>query len=149
MFWPLLSMWYFGGSIVWVAFLFCWREANVIPIPKGPLSSLVDNYKPIFLTPILSKVLERLVLVRLGRFMECRGVHPTTQFAYRKGLGTCNSILCVAHTLQSALEIGQEARMVQIDFSATFDSVNNQGIFFKLCPVGVEGSVICSDTVTL
>ena len=73
---------------------------------------------------ILSKVFERLVPVRLGRFMECRGVLPTTQFAYRKGLGTCDAILCVAHTLQSALEMGQEARIVQIDFSAAFDRVN-------------------------
>ena len=34
----------------------------------------------------------------------------------------------MAHTLQSALEMGQEARMVQIDISAAFDRVNHQGI---------------------
>ena len=70
--------------------------------------------------------------VRLGRFMECRGVLPTTQFAYRKGLGTCDALLCLAHTLQSALEMGQEARIVQIDFSAAFDGVNHQGILSML-----------------
>ena len=75
--------------------------------------------------------------IRLGHFMECRGVIPTTQFAYRTGLGTCDALLCVVHILQSALEIGQEARIVQIDFSATFDRVNDQGILFKLCSVGV------------
>ena len=74
--------------------------------------------------------------------MECRGVLPNTQFAYWKGLGTCNVLLCVAHTLQSAFEMGQEARMVQIDFSAAFDRVNHQGILFKLCSVGVWGSVL-------
>ena len=72
--------------------------------------------------------------------MECRGVLPTTQFAYRKGLGTCDDLLCVAQTLQSAL--GQEARLVQIDFSAAFERVNHQGILFKLCSVGVGGSVL-------
>ena len=50
--------------------------------------------------------------IRLGSFMEGTGVLPTTQFAYRKGLGTCDALLCVAHTLQSALELGQEARIV-------------------------------------
>ena len=40
---------------------------------------------------------------------------PTTQFACRKGLGTCDDLLCLSHTLQSALESGQEARIVQID----------------------------------
>ena len=53
---------------------------------------------------------------------------PTTQFAYQKGLGTCDALLCMSHTLQSALDSGQEARIVQIDFSAAFDRVNLHGI---------------------
>ena len=80
----------------------------------------------------LSKVFERLVSVRLGRFMERSCVLPTTQFAYRKGLGTCDAFLCVSHTLQSALEIGHEARIVQIDFGAAFDRVNHLGILYSL-----------------
>ena len=38
--------------------------------------------------------------------------------------------------------MGQEARIVQIDFSAAFDGVNHQGILFDLCSVGVGGSVL-------
>ena len=78
----------------------CWRQANVTPIPKGPPSSSVANYRPISIRSVLSKVFERMVFVRLGRFMERNGVLPTTQFAYRKGLGTCDALLCVSHTLQ-------------------------------------------------
>ena len=65
--------------------------------------------------------------------MERSGVLPTTQFAYRKGLGTCDALLCVSHTLQ---------RVVQIDFSAALDRVNHQGILYKLCSVGIGGSVL-------
>ena len=36
----------------------------------------------------------------------------------------------------------QEARIVQIDFSVSFDRVNHQGILFKLCSVGVVCSVL-------
>ena len=64
------------------------------------------------------------MLVRLGRFMEHSGMLPTTQFAYRKGLGTCDALLCVSH--KSALESGQEPRIAQIDFRAAFDRVNHQ-----------------------
>ena len=74
--------------------------------------------------------------------MERSSVLPTTQFAYRKGLGTCDAPLCMLHTLQSALESGQEARIVQIDFSAAFDRVNHLGILYKLCFVGIGGSVL-------
>ena len=119
-----------------------WRQANLTPIPKGPPSSSVTNYQPISTTSVLSKVFECLVLVRFGRFMECSGVLPTTKLAYRKGLGTCDALLCVSHTLQSALESGQEARIVQIDFSAAFDRVNRLGIFYKLCSMGIGGSVL-------
>ena len=48
----------------------------------------------------------------------------------------------MSHTLQSALESGQEARIVQIDFSAAFDRVNYQRILYKLCSVGIAGSVL-------
>ena len=37
--------------------------------------------------------------------------------------------------------MGQEARIVQINFSAAFDRVNHQVILFKLCSVGVGSSV--------
>ena len=73
--------------------------------------------------------------------MECSGVLPTTQFAYRKDLGTCDALLCVSHTLQSALESGQEAGIVQINFSAAFERVNHLGILYKLwrfCLVSID-----------
>ena len=74
--------------------------------------------------------------------MERNGVLPTTQFAYRRGLGICDALLCLSHTLQSVLESGQEARIVQIDFSAAFDRFNHQGILSRLCFVGIGGSVL-------
>ena len=48
----------------------CWRQADVTPIPKGPSSSSVANYRSISITSVLSKVFERLASVRLGQFME-------------------------------------------------------------------------------
>ena len=119
MFWVLISLWYFGGSIVWEAFLFA---GEWLMSPKFQRIHLtpqwsVANYRLISLTPIVSVVFGHLVSVRFGRFMECRGVFPTTQFGYREGLDTCDAPLCVAYTLQSALETGREARIDQIDFS--------------------------------
>ena len=85
---------------------------------------LCSNYLPSFITSVLIKVVERLVSVRSS------GALPTIQFAYRNGLGTCDSLSCVSHTLQNALESGQEARIVQIDFNAAFDRVNHMGILY-------------------
>ena len=61
----------------------------------------------------------------------------STRFVNRKGLGTCDTLWCVSHTLKRALESGQEARIVQIDFSAAFDRVNHQGVLNKLSSLGI------------
>ena len=47
----------------------------------------------------------------------------------------------MSHTLQSALESGHQARIKQIDFSAAIDRVNHQDILYKLCSVGIAGSL--------
>ena len=75
--------------------------------------------------------------------MERSGVLPTTKFAYRKGLCTCDALLCVSYTLPSALESGQEAWIVQIDFCcAEFHWVNHQIIIYKLISEGIVDSVL-------
>ena len=40
------------------------------------------------------------------------------------------------------MENGQEARILQINFSAAFDRVKHLGILYKLCTVGIGGSVL-------
>ena len=72
--------------------------------------------------------------------MEHSGVLPTPQFAYRKG--ACHALLRMSQTLQTAVESGQEARIMQINFSAAVDRVNHQHILYKPCSVGIGGSVL-------
>ena len=62
--------------------------------------------------------------------MECSGEVQTTQFAFQKGLGTCGAVLCMSHALESALESGQKAIIIQIDFRTEFDRMNHQGIHY-------------------
>ena len=61
------------------------------------------------------------------------GVLPTTYIV-------CLSERSGSHTLQSALENGQDARFVQFDFGAGFDRANHQGILYKPCSVCIGDS---------
>ena len=70
-----------------MSFPVCWHSANVAAVPKGSPSIEKEIYRPISLTPILSKVFEKVILHRLSSFCERSGSFPTAQFAYRKGLG--------------------------------------------------------------
>ena len=94
------------------------RQANATPILKGLQSSSVAN----------------------GWFVKCSGVLQLPSLFFRKFLYTFDALLCMSHTVQSALESGQEARIMQVDFSAVFDRVYQQGILYKLYSVGTGGS---------
>ena len=48
----------------------CLRSANVTAIPKGPPSHDRENFRPISITPILSKVYEKLVSHGVSSFCE-------------------------------------------------------------------------------
>ena len=54
----------------------CLRQDNVTPIPNGRPFSSGANFRQISITSVLSKVAERVVSVRLWRFMELSGVLP-------------------------------------------------------------------------
>ena len=70
----------------------CWRSGDITPIPKGSSSSPSPNdYRPISITPILSKVFERLLAKRLSVYL--KPFLPKTQFGFRKGLGTADALL--------------------------------------------------------
>ena len=82
--------------------------------------------------------------VRLRRFMErcLLIVLPTTQFAYRKGLSTCNALLCVSHTLQSALRVDRRLESFRLISVQPLIGFNHQGILYRLCSDGIGSSVL-------
>ena len=121
----------------------CWRVANVTPIPKGSSPSVnPEEYRPISITPVLSKVFERMLAKRLHRFIDDAGFLPRTQFGFRKGLGTNDALMHIVHNSQSSLDSGREVRLVSLDFSSAFDRVNHKALLYKLRLLGVGGSVL-------
>ena len=120
----------------------CWRCADVVPIPKGSVSSFTKDYRPISITPVLSKVFESLISDRLRRYMEKENLFPQHQYAYRKCLGTCDALLDICCSCQAALDAGSESIVLSIDFSAAFDRVNHVGLLHKLRAAGVGGSLL-------
>ena len=104
-----------GGS-----FPACWRLVDVDPVPKESASSDVGDYVPISIAPVLPKVFEKIVAGKLSHFWRETACF-LLQFSYQRGLGTCDALLTLSHSLQVALDRGMEERFVQIDFSAAFD----------------------------
>ena len=47
-----------------------WKTANVIPVNKENRKQLVDNYRPISLLPICSKIFEKLLFNNIYEFLD-------------------------------------------------------------------------------
>ena len=84
-----------------------WRSANVTAIPKGAPSPDRENCRPISVTPILSKVYEKLVSHKLFRFCEKCDFLPAAQVAYGNGLGCIDALITISHHHQKSLDTGQ------------------------------------------
>ena len=127
--------------LIWQgSFLVCWRNANVTALPKSPtLSQTPSEYRPTSITPILSKIFERLLVKRLYSFVNRLKVLPPTQFGFRMGLGSCD-VLHLTHDMQLALDEGFETILVSLDFSSAFDFY--AGLTFKLQSIGVGGLLL-------
>ena len=128
-------------------FSMCWRVGNITPVPKsGNANSCPSDYRPITITPVLSKVFERLLAKRLNNFAAKKNLFPNLQFGFRKGLGTCDALLTITNFVQKALDCGSEVRIVGLDFSAAFDHVNHKALIFKLRQLGVGGPFLSIQT---
>ena len=120
-----------------------WREANVTPIPKSSSPSVhPEDFRPISITPCLSKIYEKLICHRLLSFVESHGLLPNGQFAYRKGLGTCDALLSLTVPIQTALDKLSEVCAVCIDFSAAFDRICHSALLYKLESMGIGGPLL-------
>ena len=74
----------------------------------------------------------------------------TFYITIRKRSGKCYALVCESNTRKNAWESGQDARFVQIDFSAAHDRVIHLKILYKYWSAGTGGFIFsCIDTVSI
>ena len=112
----------------------------IVPIVKdkrGDLSS-IDNYRPITLSPIISKVFESYLLVKYASYM----CSDDLQFGFKKGLGCRNALFALRHCIQFFNEHGSNVYVASLDASKAFDKVNHFKLFTTLIRCGLPISFI-------
>ena len=65
-----------------------WTAAKIIPLHKSGSTKSFDNYRPISVLPIVSKVIEKIVHKQLMNFLEERKLLSTRQFGFRQKIST-------------------------------------------------------------
>ena len=113
------------------------KLARVIPLFKNGEPSNVDNYRPISLLPVISKVLEWIVYQQLTLYLENNGILYPKQFGFRKGHSTSDAVVNLIGDTLRAIDNGLMVLSVFIDLQKAFDTVSYQKVWEKLALMGV------------
>ena len=100
-----------------------WTLANVIPVFKKDDRQSKLNYRPVSLLVSLSKIVEKIVYIRLYNFLLEIGFLNSLQLGFRPCDSTVSQLPYLVHKIYYALEQGKEVRMVFLDISKAFDKV--------------------------
>ena len=117
-----------------------WKLAKVIPLFKSGKSSEVDNYRPISILPILSKVQEKIVHRQLMNHLEENKLLFNKQFGFRSNKSTELAATYFMDHLRSEMDNGKLIGAVFIDLSKAFDTISHAGLLNKLPEYGITST---------
>ncbi|UYV73432.1 hypothetical protein LAZ67_10003172 [Cordylochernes scorpioides] len=112
-----------------------WKTATIIPIKK--LDKSADdpkNYRPISLTSIFCKLMEKIILRRLTYHLDTRNLLPEEQYGFRKGHGTIDQLLVFTQKVKDAQNRKPTNHTIAafLDLTQAFDKVWKNKLITKL-----------------
>jgi hypothetical protein len=118
------------------------KIGKIIPIHKCEDNKLLNNYRPISVLPIFSKVLERLMYNRLLAFLNKNNILAKNQYGFREKHSTSMALLQLVDDISKELDNKNNTIGIFIDLSKAFDTIDHSLLLKKLARYGVRGIVL-------
>jgi hypothetical protein len=101
-----------------------WKSQDIIPIlkPRKP-SHDSSSYRPIALSSVIAKVAEHLVKNRLEWYVENKGCLGSSQFGFRRGKSTMDSLGIFLTDIRLAFTHNYSLLAAFLDIKAAYDNV--------------------------
>ncbi len=118
-----------------------WKESVIVPIPKGPSVYTVNDFRPIALTSVLCKTMERI----LAKYLMSSVGSSTDplQFAYRRNRGTDDAVLTMMNFVTCHLQnSNSNARILFLDFTSAFNTMRVDILLERLISLGVNRCLV-------
>ncbi len=118
----------------------CFKRSTIIPVPKKPKITGLNDYRPVALTSVVMKSFERLVLAYLKA--STGPLLDPLQFAYRANRSVDDAVNMGLHfTLQHLDRPGTYVRILFVDFSSAFNTIIPDTLQNELTQLSVPTSV--------
>jgi ribonuclease HI len=119
-----------------------WTSAIVVPIPKpgkDPTDPLA--YRPISMTSVPNKIMERLVANRLSPLLDTLNALTPFQFGFRRSTSTTEPLLRFDFCVRQAFSIKHGVLAAFLDLQHAYDTTWRTGILLKLHSLGLRGAL--------
>ena len=117
----------------------CYKTSKIVPLFKSGCKHTVSNYRPISLIPSISKVIEKLIFIRLTNFLDKHAILSDFQYGFRQFLSTELAILDLVQYINSNIEAKLFTIGIFIDLQKAFDSLDHRILIMKLENYGIRG----------
>ena len=118
-----------------------WKMANVSPIHKKGNKKLTSNFRPVSLTSMVGKLLERLINQAIMTHLSQHNLINDTQHVFLPKRFCQTNLLLYLELLTSCIDKGLDIDVLYLDFAKTFDKVPHKRLLKKVQAHGVSGKV--------
>ena len=118
-----------------------WKEANVIPLFKKGSRNKSENYRPVSLTSVICKLLERLIKNHMVDFLVKHKLLNSSQHGFLKARSCLTNMLCFLEEITKWIDVGSPVDIIYLDFQKAFDKVPHQRLLLKLKAHGIGDSI--------
>ncbi|XP_074035352.1 uncharacterized protein [Leptinotarsa decemlineata] len=117
------------------------KSAAIIPIFKKGDTSNIENYRPIALLSIFSKIIEKIICKRITDFFTKHKIITDFQHGFRPGLSTETAITELVQHINDLMDKNEYVVVISFDLTRTFDTVNRNFVSEKINNLGLRGPV--------